>query len=177
MNPMTWFKLRKYRPRIKNKDYRKRLWLYYATVWAYSLALLANSFLLTNELIHNFEISGRKIFLLFFHTIAISISIFALLNSNEDKQSLIRNYSLSIFTNNIRKKIWKYLLYGGEIPIIKVNTIDQSITEGNPLIQLFGYTDQTSVQEFCQDYLKKLEPALEEGLNKPRFLKLKMLYG
>jgi hypothetical protein len=82
-----------------------------------------------------------------------------------------------MFTNNIRKKLWKYLLYGGEIPTTEVNRIDQSITEGNPLIQLFGYTDQTSVQEIYQDYLKNLEPALEEGLNKSRFLKLKMLYG
>jgi hypothetical protein len=177
MNPLIWLKLRKYRPRIEQKGYQKRLWSYYGGIWLNSSLLLVNTFNFTSSLLYGLETNKFQLPLLFFSAFAVGILSFALWNSIEEKRSLIRNYSLSMFTNNIRKKIWKYLLYGGEIPTTKVNSIDQSITEGNPLIQLFGYTNQTSIQEIYQDYLKKLEPALEEGLNKPRFIKLKMLYG
>jgi hypothetical protein len=171
MNPVIWFKLRKYRPKIDNKEYNKRLISYYGFNTLNSFLLFLNVKSAAGSILYSKEISIWLILLTFF---AVGITSFALIYSKKDKETIQDRFGLTSLMYNQRKKIWKYIMFGGKMPKPTIDVEFPIYEDYSPVIIDDG--DRVILNIF-KDYLKYLEPALGEGLNKSRFLKLKMLYG
>jgi hypothetical protein len=108
--------------------------------------------------------------------VAICISSFAMWTISKNKMSTTSKYGMTVFINDHRKKIWKYLLFGGEIPKIEYKTELPIFEEFVPIMQ-YKEDIPKAVQSIYKLYLRELEPALEDGLDKRRFFNLKLQYG
>jgi hypothetical protein len=173
MNPITWIKLRKYRPKINKKEYKARILSYYGFNILNSSLLFINVISFTDSILYTQKHPYLVMILTFF---AISITSFALIYSKNDKKAIHNNFGLSILILDQQKKIWRYLMFGGKIPTLNVDIKVPIFEEYSPII-ISDKDMSLLIKSIYKNYLSDLEPALEDGLNKSRFLKLKMLYG
>jgi hypothetical protein len=107
---------------------------------------------------------------------AVGISAFAMWTLSKNKMSTTTKYGLTVFINDNRKKIWKYLLFGGEMPKIESKVELPIFEEFVPVINHREDIPEV-IRGIYKLYLKELEPALEDGLDKKRFFNLKLQYG
>jgi hypothetical protein len=172
MNPITWFKLFKYRPRITSPGYYKRVNTRRFSLCLNSTLLLLNTFAFVTYI----QAEKENIWLILLSIFAIGISAGALYMNEFDQKSIQKEYEFAIFVNKYENKVWHYMLFGGSLPDTDYKVEFPLYHNGSPLI-----INDNNIKDVILSIYKKalidLEPALEERLNKPRFLKLKILYG
>jgi hypothetical protein len=167
------YRIRAFKPGLP-KEYTKLRRREYISIAIMMVTLLLNTFGAAYEV---FNVPDPSYFSIFAYFIAMAASILSAILAIKSLDHAREINALDIYLYDTQMRIWKYLWGDGPFPTIEDNVLTDTFSAIG-WSSVAGGSNALDIDPVVyKKYLQFLEKALDSGLPKSRFLKLKMQYG